>query len=95
MEFGTWLLMAAMAYGLGVFWYDLLPGKLPAHPWRVAAYPFVLMVFGQAFLPVGPSFGGIHPVTALVASLIGVIIDWLITYLRHPQAIPSLDARAS
>jgi hypothetical protein len=37
MDIGTCLLMLALAYGLGVLWYDLLPARLPARVWRVAA----------------------------------------------------------
>ena len=44
MQFATWLFMVAFAYGIGIFWYDLLPGRLPHMTWRVAAYPFALMV---------------------------------------------------
>ena len=25
MQFATWLFMVAFAYGIGIFWYDLLP----------------------------------------------------------------------
>ncbi|MBI3979708.1 MAG: hypothetical protein HY331_16125 [Chloroflexi bacterium] len=91
MAVGTFLLMAVFAYGLGVFWYDLLPAKLPEQPWRIAAYPFALMVIGETFVPVGPAFGGINPITAVVATLIGVAIDWIITRLRHPQVVQSLE----
>jgi hypothetical protein len=87
MDLGAFLFMLAFAYALGVFWYDLLPGQLSDRTWRVAAYPFALMAFGEAFLPFGPEFAGIHVVTALVASLIGVIIDWVIQTLRHPTAV--------
>ncbi len=87
MDIGTFLFMLAFAYGLGVFWYDLLPGRLSDRTWRVAAYPFALMAFGEAFLPYGPTFGGIHVVTALVATLIGVVIDWIIQIARHPAAV--------
>ena len=41
MDVGTFLLMLGLAYALGLFWYDLLPGKLPEQLWRVAAYPFL------------------------------------------------------
>ena len=93
MEVATWLTMVAFAYGLGVFWYDLLPGKLPDLPWRVAAYPFALMVLAEAFVPIGPKFLEFHPGVAVVAALIGCVIDWIITYFRHPQAIETLEMR--
>ncbi|HEX7126242.1 MAG TPA: hypothetical protein VF406_10805 [Thermodesulfobacteriota bacterium] len=93
MDFGTWLLMVALAYGLGVFWYDLLPATLPEAPWRIAAYPFVLMVIGEAYAPVGPAFSGVHPATAIVAALIGVVIDWIVQAARRPETMPSLERR--
>jgi hypothetical protein len=87
MELGSFLFMLAFAYGLGVFWYDLLPGKLADRTWRAAAYPFALMAFGEALVPWGPSFGGVHVITALIAALIVVIIDWIIQTARHPAAV--------
>jgi hypothetical protein len=91
MEVATWLFMAAFAYGLGIFWYDLLPGKLPAMPWRATAYPFVLMVLAEAYVPVGPKFLDFHPGGAIVAGLIGCLIDWIITHFRQPQEIESSE----
>jgi len=58
MQFATWLFMVAFAYGIGIVWYDLLPERLPHMTWRVAAYPFALMVIGEAIVPFGPSFMG-------------------------------------
>ncbi len=95
MDIGTLLFMLAFAYGLGVFWYDLLPGRLSDRTWRVAAYPFALMAFGEALLPYGPTFGGIHVVTALVAALVGVVIDWIIQTARHPAAVSTPEMAAS
>ena len=51
MEFGTFLLLAAFSYGIGVFWYDLLPAKLAEKPWRAAAYPFLGIVLAHAMMP--------------------------------------------
>ena len=100
MELGTFLLLSAFAYGIGIFWYDLLPGKLAERPWRVAAYPFVGIVLAEAMTRadwLGPAFGGLHVVPLLVGSLFGVVVDWLVTSPRHPAAIvaPELHARAA
>ncbi len=100
MEFGTFLLLIAFAYGIGVFWYDLLPARLAERPWRVAAYPFVGIVLFEALVRpdwIGPAFGGLHVVPLLVGSLFGVIVDWLVTSLRHPSAViaPEMHARAA
>ena len=63
MTLGTFLLLTAFAYGIGVFWYDLLPAKLAERPWRVAAYPFLGIVLAEGLMPIGwlgPAFGGLH-----------------------------------
>lgn len=93
MQIATLIFMVAFAYGLGVFWYDLLPAGLPDAPWRVAAYPFALMVLAEVILPIGPSFMGFHPTIAIVAALIGVVIDWIVTAARHPQAAQTFEMR--
>ena len=33
MDIGTLFLMLGLSYGLGLLWYDLLPGKLPERVW--------------------------------------------------------------
>lgn len=43
--------MLAFAYGIGVFWYDLLPGQLAERAWRGAAYPFAAIVLAEAIVP--------------------------------------------
>jgi hypothetical protein len=99
MELGTFFLLLAFSYGIGVFWYDLLPGKLAERPWRVAAYPFVGIVLAEAVARpdwIGPAFSGLHVVPLFVGSLFGVVVDWLVTSYRHPSAIvaPEMHARA-
>jgi hypothetical protein len=100
MELGTFLLLLAFAYGIGVFWYDLLPARLAERPWRVAAYPFVGIVLAEGLMPtewLGAAFGGLHMTPLLIGSVIGVIVDWLVTTYRHPAAIasPELHARTA
>ncbi len=92
MDIGTLLLMVAFAYGLGVLWYDLLPGVLSMQVWRVAAYPFAGIVIAEALVTmstfnVGPAFGGIHILPDLLATLIAVVIDWIIETARQPRAV--------
>jgi hypothetical protein len=97
MELGTFLLLTAFAYGIGIFWYDLLPAKLAERPWRVAAYPFVGIVLAQGLLPhewLGPAFGGLHVVPMLFGSLFGVLVDWFVTSYRHPAAIVAPEMHA-
>jgi hypothetical protein len=97
MELGTFLLLSAFAYGIGIFWYDLLPAKLAERPWRVAAYPFVGIVLAELALPagwMGATFGGLHAVPLLVGSLIGVLVDWMVTSFRHPAAITAPEMHA-
>lgn len=100
MEFGTLLLMVGLAYGLGVLWYDLLPGRLPEAPWRVAAYPFMGIFLAEAILTpaltgVPLAFGGLHAISVLIGSLVAVILDWVITLLRHPAAVAHFEPRAA
>ncbi len=91
MDLGTLLLLVGLAYGLGVLWYDLLPGSVPDRVWRVAAYPFIGIYVAEALLPAvltfDPKFGGIHLITALIGSLVAVAVDWLITEVRHPAMV--------
>ena len=98
MDFGIVLLMLGLSYGLGVLWYDLLPGKLPDRVWRVAAYPFLGIFAAEAILAPAlgfdPKVGGIHLVSALIGSLVGVIIDWLVNQVRHPAMIVQPERRA-
>lgn len=101
MEIGTLLFMLALAYGLGLLWYELLPGHVPPQVWRVTAYPFVFMaltegfIAGQYFPSFGPAFGSIHVAEAVVATLVGVLLDWAIIALRHPVAVPMLESQAA
>jgi len=96
MELGTLLFIAAYSYGLGIFWYSLLPAHMPERVWRVAALPFVLIVLVEGyaaggFIPggfeLGPTFGGVHVALAVISSFVGVLIDWIITELRHPAVM--------
>jgi hypothetical protein len=99
MDIGTALLMLGLSYGLGVLWYDLLPGRLPDRVWRVAAYPFLGIFAAEAILAPAlsfdPKFGGIHLVSALIGSVVGVIIDWLVTQARHPAIVRQPELRAA
>lgn len=97
MEFGTFLLLIGFSYGIGVFWYDLLPAKLAEKPWRVAAYPFLGIVLAEALLPasyLGPAFGTLHVMPLVFGSLIGIVVDWLVTTYRHPAAIAAPEMHA-
>ncbi len=88
MDIGTLLMMVGLAYGLGVFWYDLLPVREPDKVWRVAAYPFIGIFVAEAWIAplmsFDPKFGGIQVITAFIGSLIAVLVDWAITEVRHP-----------
>jgi hypothetical protein len=98
MDVGTILLMLGISYGLGLLWYDLLPGKLPEQIWRVAAYPFLGIFAAEALLrpvlPFDPTFGNLHLLTVLIGSLVAVVIDWGIRQARHPSMVLTPEARA-
>jgi hypothetical protein len=86
-------LALGLAYGFGVLWYELLPGKLAKSAWRVAAYPFIGIFIAETLFPVGLSFGGIHLAAAVIGSLVAVIVDWIITTTRHPAAVAQFEPR--
>src|SRR5215831_9643709 len=99
MDLGTVLLMLGVSYGLGLLWYDLLPGKLPEQVWRVAAYPFLGIFVAEsllpAVLPFDPKFGGLYLMTALIGSLVAVLVDWVIRQARHPSLVVAPEPRAA
>jgi hypothetical protein len=101
MDIGSLLLMLGLAYGFGVLWYDLLPGRLPDRVWRVAAYPFLGIWVAQALLSPrfasDPEFGGLHLIAAIIGSLVAVIVDWIITAARQPALVsePRREVRAT
>jgi hypothetical protein len=86
MDITTLLLMVGFAYAVGIFWYELLPGRLPGALWCVAAYPFALIVLFETFLPIGPKPLGFHPGGAVIAALIGVLLHWQVSYVHGAAA---------
>jgi hypothetical protein len=95
MDIGTFLLMLAVSYALGVLWYDLLPGRLPMAVWRVAGYPFLGIFVANMFLPhfsADPKFGGLGLISTFVGSLIAVIVDWIITSARQPAIVRTIES---
>jgi hypothetical protein len=99
MDVGTFLLMLGLSYALGLFWYDLLPSKLPEQVWRVAAYPFLGIFVAEALLPsvlpFDPKFGNLHLITVLIGSLVAVVVDWVIRQARHPSLVLTPEARGA
>jgi hypothetical protein len=97
MDIGTFLLTLGLAYGMGVLWYDLLPGQLPDRVWRVAAYPLLGIWVAQALLSPhfanDPIYGGVHLAAACVGSLVAVIVDWIITAARRPAMVWTPERR--
>lgn len=97
MDIGTFLLTLGLAYGMGVLWYDLLPGQLPDRVWRVAAYPLLGMWVAQAlvspYFARDPVFGGVHILAGFGGSLVAVIVDWIITSARRPAIVRAPELR--
>jgi hypothetical protein len=94
MDIGTLLFIVGLSYGLGILWYSLLPRTIPDRAWRVAAYPFVGIWVAEALLAPSlafdPKFGGIHLISALVGSIVAVLVDWVITAVRKPSVAARL-----
>jgi hypothetical protein len=74
--------MGGVAYALGLFWYGLILGRTNDGIFRTAAYPFLAIVFAEAYFQVGPQVGHVHLVGALIASLGGVLVDWAVGSIR-------------
>jgi hypothetical protein len=96
MDVGMVLSTPALAYTLGVLWYDVVPGMLPGQVCRVAAYPFLGIYVAAALLPpilpFDPVFGGIHVLTAAIGSLAAVIVAWAVT---RATPVDGVEARAT
>jgi hypothetical protein len=97
MDIGTVLLMLGLSYGLGLLWYDVPPGELPAQIWRIAAYSFIGIFVAEAaiapFFTADLQFGGLHLISAFVGSLVAVIVDWIIAQACHPTTVHLPEAR--
>jgi len=95
MDLGTVLLMGAVAYALGLFWYGLILGRTNDSIWRTAAYPFLAIVFAEAYLQIGPQVGHVPLVGALIASLAGVLVDWAVGTVRGMLGAPRTSTAAA
>ena len=99
MDIGTVLLMLGLSYAFGLLWYDLLPGRLPERVWRVAAYPFLGIYLGEVILAPAlafdPKFGGIHVLSAIIGSIVAVLVDLVVTQVRHPAVAMRPQPRAA
>ena len=95
MDLGTVVLMGAVAYGLGLFWYGLILGRTHESIWRTAAYPFLAIVFAEQFVQIGPAYGHLHLVSALLASLVGVLVDWAVGTIRGMLVAPKPSTAAA
>jgi hypothetical protein len=95
MDLGTVLLMGGVAYALGLFWYGLILGRTGDGIFRTAAYPFLAIVFAEAYLQIGPQVGHLHLVGALIASLAGVLVDWGVGAIRGMLGAPKPSPAAA
>ena len=80
-EFGNVLFLVAFAYGLGQLWYSVLDHRHDG--WmRIASFPFLGMIAGEAFMPMGPEVFGVHVVVAFVATFVACLVDKLVHAIR-------------
>lgn len=80
-EFGNVLFLVALAYGLGQLWYSILGYRHDG--WmRLASFPFLGIIAGEAFMPVGPEVFGVHVTVAFVATLIACLVDRVVHTVR-------------
>lgn len=80
-DFGNVLFLVALAYGLGQLWYSILGHRHDG--WmRMASFPFLGIVAGEAFMPVGPEVFGVHVTVAFAATLIACLVDRIVHTIR-------------
>jgi len=87
--------MGGVAYALGLFWYGLILGRTSDGIFRTAAYPFLAIVFAEAYLQIGPQVGHLHLVGALIGSLAGVLVDWAVGAIRGMLGAPRTSSAAA
>ena len=80
-ELGYVAYLLALSYGLGQLWYSIL-GHRYDNWMRHCSYPFLGIVAGEAFVPIGPEFFGVHVGVAFLATLVAAILDRLVHTLR-------------
>ena len=93
-ELGIVVFLIAMAYSAGVVWYTLL-GRDHASWMRIAAFPFVGVVLGEALVTAGPSFFGLHLYVILVSSLIAVTVDIAFSWIASSARVARIGQIAA
>ncbi len=95
LDLGFIVYVIAVSYVLGTAWYALL-GRQHTNWMRMAAFPFVGVVIGEALWS-GPmngsgglDFHGLHIYVALVSSLAGVAIDVVVGKLAKVLPISEI-----
>ena len=96
MELGFIVYLIAVSYVLGTAWYALL-GRQHTNWMRMAAFPFVGVVIGEALWErphrtgaEGLDFYGLHIYVALISSLAGAAIDVVVGKLAKALPISEL-----
>ena len=91
MELGFVVYLIAVSYVLGTAWYAVL-GRQNTNWMRIAAFPFVGVVIGEALWsgPIdgsgGLDFYGLHIYVALISSGVGAVVDVVVG--KAAKALP-------
>ena len=82
LELGSVVFLVAIAYAMGVVWYSLL-GRTYSSWMRVAAFPFVGAILGEALVTVGPTYFGLHLYVVIVSTMVAVLTDIAVTWIQQ------------
>ena len=92
LELGSVVFLVAIAYSMGVIWYSLL--GLAYSSWmRVAAFPFVGAILGEALVTVGPTYFGLHLYVVIVSTLLAALTDIVVTWIQQRTPVSRIAQR--
>jgi predicted MFS family arabinose efflux permease len=80
-ELGYVLYLFGLAYAFGQLWSAVIDHRHD-HWMRIASFPFLGIVAGEALFPMGPQFFGVHVLVAFIATLVAVLVDKLVHMVR-------------
>ena len=93
LELGFVGFLVATAYAMGVVWYSLL-GRGYTSWMRIAAFPFVGAIAGEALVATGPSYFGLYIYVVLVSTLIAVLTDITFTWIQQQSPVSRFARQA-
>ena len=93
-ELESVVFLVAIAYSMGVVWYSLL-GRAYSSWMRVAAFPFVGAILGEALVTVGPTYFGLHLYVVIISTLIAVLTDIAVSWIQQRTPVGRIAQEAA